>query len=168
MKNILKWLDENFEKYVCVLLLTVSTIVIFIQVIMRYIFHNSLVWSEEFARYCFIWLIFIAASYGCKMGAQIKIDAALGLFPKKLRPYVMIVGNLLVLVLAAYIFGSGISAVKFQITYHKVSPAMSLPMWVVYMAPVTGFGLIIIRQIQAILAQVSALDKNGNDGKGEK
>lgn len=167
MKNIWKWLDENFEKYLSVLLLSVSTVVIFIQVIMRYIFHNSLVWSEEFARYCFIWLIFLAASYGCKKGAQIKIDAALGLFPEKLRPYVMIVGNLLVLVLAAYIFGSGISAVNFQITYHKVSPAMGLPMWIVYMAPVTGFGLTIIREIQVILAQVSALGEK-EDGKGEK
>lgn len=168
MRKVLKWLDENFEKYISVLLMSVSTVVIFIQVIMRYVFKNSLVWSEELARYCFIWLIFIAASYGCKKRAQIKIEAALKLFPKKARSYVIIVGDLLVLILTGYLFCSGISLVRFQIVYHKVSPAIGLPMWVVYMAPVVGFGLIIIREIQVILAQVSALNQTDKNGKGEK
>lgn len=35
MRKVLKWLDENFEKYISVLLMSVSTVVIFIQVIMR-------------------------------------------------------------------------------------------------------------------------------------
>lgn len=168
MRKVLKWFDDNFEKFVSILLMSVSTIVIFIQVIMRYIFRNSLVWSEELARYCFIWLIFIAASYGCKKRAQIKIEAALKLFPEKARPYVVILGDLLVLVLAAYIFCSGISSVQFQITYQKVSPAMGLPMWIVYMAPVSGFGLIILREIQAILAQVSVLIESDRNGKEER
>ena len=77
-------------------------------------------------------------------------------------------GDLLVLILAGYLFCSGISLVRFQIVYHKVSPAIGLPMWVVYMAPVVGFGLIIIREIQVILAQVSALNQTDKNGKGEK
>lgn len=167
MRKVLKWLDENFEKYISVLLMSVSTVVIFIQVIMRYVFKNSLVWSEELARYCFIWLIFIAASYGCKKRAQIKIEAALKLFRKSafLCNYS---GRSAGSDSGGLSFCSGISLVRFQIVYHKVSPAIGLPMWVVYMAPVVGFGLIIIREIQVILAQVSALNQTDKNGKGEK
>lgn len=163
MKNMWNWLDENFEMVCGVFLMSVMTLVIFVQVIMRYIFHNSLSWSEEFARYCFIWLIYLSASYGCKRMAHIKIDAALKLYPKKVRPYITILGDLLVLVLAVYLLMTGIQLVDFQITYQKVSPAMGFPMAVVDMAPVVGFGLIIIRQIQAVFKRVSALDERKED-----
>lgn len=157
MKKVLKWLDTNLEIYLSVLLMSISTVVIFVQVVMRYVFRSSLVWSEEYARYCIIWLIFLAASYGCKKRVHIKIEAALKLFPRKLRPYIEIIGELLVLVLAAYIFITGMQLTQFQVTYHKISAAMGLPMWVVYLAPVTGFGLIIIREIQNVWFRVAQL-----------
>lgn len=159
MKKVLKWLDDNLEKLICVLLMSVSTIVIFVQVIMRYIFHSSLTWSEEFARYCFIWLIFLAGSYGCKKRAHIKIEAALKLFPAGVRPGVVILGDLMTLVFASYIFFTGISLSVFQIRYSKFSPAMGVPMWVVYTALVVGFGLMIIRQIQTIWFRICGTGK---------
>lgn len=161
MKKILRWLDENLEAVVSVALMTIMTIIIFIQVIMRYVFQHSLTWSEEFARYCFIWLVYIGASYACKKGAHIKIDAALRIYPEKLRKYIVILGDLCVLILAGYIMVTGMRLVNFQVAYHKVSPAMGLPLAFVNFAPVAGFGLIVIRQAQTIWKRVRALpDKN--------
>lgn len=62
MKKILKWLDDNAELYLCVFLMSFMTLVTFIQVVMRKVFNNSLSWSEELARYVFIWLIYIGIS----------------------------------------------------------------------------------------------------------
>ena len=67
MKKILKWLDDNIELYICVFLMSFMTLLVFVQVVMRYVFNNSLSWSEELARYTFIWLIYIGISYGCKL-----------------------------------------------------------------------------------------------------
>lgn len=83
MKKILKFLNDYLEETICIILMSVMTIIIFIQVIMRYVMHNSLSWSEELARYCFVWLIYIGVAYGCKLMKHIKIDAALKLFPEK-------------------------------------------------------------------------------------
>lgn len=47
MKKALKWLNEYLEITLCVILMSAMTLIIFIQVIMRYIFSNSLSWSEE-------------------------------------------------------------------------------------------------------------------------
>lgn len=159
MRKVLQWLDKNLEEIICTILMCILTILIFIQVIMRYIFQNSLVWSEELARYCFVWLIYIGAAYGCKKMQHIKIDAALLLFPKKIRPYIVILSELLIISFAVYILITGTSLVNFQIVYGKVSSAMEISMAVVNAAPVAGFALIIIRQVQTVVYKISRLGK---------
>lgn len=150
-------MDENLEKALCILLMSGMTLLVFIQVVMRYVFKNSLSWSEELARYLFIWLIYIGISYGCKIMKHIKIDAGLKLFPKKARPYVVILGDILVLGFAIYIVVTGWQLVQLQITMHKVSPALRLPLQYVNAAPMVGFALAAIRQVQTIIYRVTEL-----------
>lgn len=161
MRKIIHWLDDKLEITLCVALMTLMTVIIFIQVIMRYVFKDSLTWSEELARYCFIWLIYLGISYGCKIMKHIKIDAALKLFPAKIRPYVVILGDLCVLAFAVYIVITGWKLTLFQIEMGKTSPALGLPLQFVNAAPVVGFFLAAIRQIQTIFYRVDQLGKDG-------
>ena len=155
MKKILKFLNDYLEETICIILMSVMTIIIFIQVIMRYVMHNSLSWSEELARYCFVWLIYIGVAYGCKLMKHIKIDAALKLFPEKVRPYITI---------AAYIVVTGVELTYKQWLFGKVSPALGVPLQYINAAPVVGFGLVVIRQIQAIWYLAGKLpEKNGGE-----
>lgn len=165
MKNILKWLDDNVEVFLCVILMSVMTLLIFVQVIMRYVFNASLSWSEELARYIFIWLIYIGISYGCKLRKHIKIDAALYFFPKKLQPYVVILGDVLFIVFAAYIAYTDFLYSMQQPMYHVHSTALKIPMEYIYMSTVVGFGLATIREIQTIFYRVKCL-KNGEEYDG--
>ena len=41
---------------------------------MRYFFGNAIKWSEELARYIFLWQIWLGASYGVKKSKHIRID----------------------------------------------------------------------------------------------
>lgn len=163
--KILKWLDDNIELYLCVFLMSFMTLLIFVQVVMRYVFNNSLSWSEELARYVFIWLIYIGISYGCKLRKHIKIDAALYLFPKKARPYVVLIGDLLFIVFAVYITYTGFNYAMAQIQYDMRSPALKIPFQYIYLSTVVGFGLAIIRQIQAVIYRVKCL-KSGEEYVG--
>lgn len=47
MKKVLMWLDDNLEILLCGLLLTAITVVMSIQVIMRYLVGQALPWPEE-------------------------------------------------------------------------------------------------------------------------
>lgn len=165
MKKVLKWLDENVELYLCVFLMSFMTLLIFVQVVMRYVFNNSLSWSEELARYVFIWLIYIGISYGCKLRKHIKIDAALYLFPKKAQPYVVLVGDILFIAFALYIAYTGLFYSIYQIQYNMRSPALKIPYQYIYMSTVVGFGLVAIRQLQTIVYRIKCL-KNGEAYEG--
>ncbi len=157
MSKTIKWLDEYLEISICVALMSMMTLLIFVQVIMRYVFSSSLSWSEELARYLFIWLIYLGISYGCKIRKHIKIDAALGLFPMKTRKYVVILGDIIFFAFAIYIMVTGYELVLMQIKLTKVSPALRIPLQYVASAPMIGFGLAAFRQVQTIVFRIKEI-----------
>ena len=48
---------NNLEEYLLVVSLVINVLLVFLQVIMRTVFKNSLTWSEELSRYIYFWLI---------------------------------------------------------------------------------------------------------------
>ena len=107
----------------------------------------------------------VGISYGCKLRKHIKIDAALNLFPKKVRPYIVVLGDILFIVFAVYIVYTGTVYSLSQMQYNMRSPALKIPNEFVYMSTVVGFGLAVIRQIQTIIYRVKCL-KNGEEFEG--
>ena len=165
--KVIKWLDEYLEITLCVILMALMTTLIFVQVVMRYVFSSSLSWSEELTRYVFIWLIYLGISYGCKIIKHIKIDAAMYLFPKKVRPYIAIVGDVIFLAFAIYIAVTGFQLCGMQMKLGKTSPAMYLPLEYVYAAPPVGLTLAAIRKIQTIIYRIQMIKKGEEVVEGE-
>jgi TRAP-type C4-dicarboxylate transport system permease small subunit len=141
------------------------TMILFIQVIMRYVFSNSLTWSEELARYMFIWLIYLCISHAAKQMKHIKIEAALFIFPRRIRPLIEIAGDLLLLAFAIFIVIRGSVMMKFQGIVK--SPAMGINMSLIYAAPVVGFALTVIRQIQVIVFRVVKIVKLAGEAENK-
>ena len=162
LKKILCFLDEYLEMGIGVALILVIAVVLSIQVFMRYVMDASLSWSEELARYLFIWLIYIGISYGAKVMRHIKIDAGLYLFPKAFRPVVVIIGDLVFLAFCGIVIFYSYTLVLRQIMIDQHSPAMNIPMWMVYAAPMVGFALTAIREVQTIAWRIRHL----HDGRG--
>lgn len=153
----MKYINDHLEEFFIIPLMFLMSIIIFIQVIMRYAFQNSLVWSEELARYMFVWLVYFAVSYTARREKHIRIDAAINIYPKKLRPYIEILSEVIVLAFSAFIAVTAITVFQ-KITWSgQLSPAMRLPMQFVYLAPLIGFVLTSLRQIQCVIRRVKAL-----------
>jgi TRAP-type C4-dicarboxylate transport system permease small subunit len=67
------------------LLMAVMILDIFVQVICRYVLESSLSWSEELARYLFVWVIFIGASVAVRRGQHIALTAITAALPETAR-----------------------------------------------------------------------------------
>jgi TRAP-type C4-dicarboxylate transport system permease small subunit len=123
------------------------TIIISLQLILRWS-GLPLDWTEEVARYCFVWLVYIACSYGVKKRAHIKVDAVMLLFKGKAKGVLKIISNVLFFVFAAVVSYQGILLLQKINATHQVSPAVQIPMVVPYASYTVGFILVMIRLIQ--------------------
>lgn len=74
MRMITRLLDRAEQLFVGVGLLAV-TLLLFINVIMRYAFSSTLSWAEEASRYGIVWIVFIGASICIHKGSHITVDA---------------------------------------------------------------------------------------------
>ena len=63
--KLLKKIDKNLERWVMFLLLAGMRLVLGIQIFCRFVLNNSLPWSEELARFMFIWSTFLSIGFCC-------------------------------------------------------------------------------------------------------
>ena len=155
--KVLRFIDDNFEKFFLIILLGTMALVISLQVFMRYVFRASLSWSEELARYIFIWMIYIGISYGVKLNRHIKVDAFLLLLPERGKKWGGVISNLIFLGFAGLIVyqSAGVRAMIGELG--QDSPAMGIPLQWVYTAVPAGFCLVIFRLLQNLYCQIKEL-----------
>ncbi len=131
------------------------SIVIFMQVVYRYVFHASLPWSEEFARYILVYLTFLGASVAVKRNAHIGVEMVVSLLPRPVAKVLEWVASALSFAFFAILIGYGSKVVK--ITMMQQSPAMHVKMGYIYMAVVIGAVLMMIH-LTARLFQIDEVE----------
>jgi TRAP-type C4-dicarboxylate transport system permease small subunit len=87
------------EAAAIVLLVTLLTAVTFAQVATRYVLNNPLIWSEEVARYLFVWVSMIGAALAIREGGHFGLDLLIRPMPR-LKP---ILGPLVTLVMVGFL-----------------------------------------------------------------
>jgi TRAP-type C4-dicarboxylate transport system permease small subunit len=149
---MLKKLDDHFEESLIVLLMAAMTVLIIVQIFMRYVVQESLTWSEELARYLFVWATYLGVAYGVKKNAHICVEAVTAYLPARIKEITYIVAQVIFLLFAALVVKEGFVLSMKIFKFGQSSAALGMPMGVIYLAPTVGFALVFIRLIQNIVA----------------
>lgn len=156
MKKILERYDKA-EEYILIGSLVLTVVIIFIQVVMRYVFNASLSWSEELTRYIFIWQIWLGASIGLRDKKHIKVEIMEMFISPKSKSVLDLLADLIWMAANIYLIYSGTLLVKALIKNHSVSTALQLPLWIVYLALPFSSVALVVRQILAISKDIKNL-----------
>jgi TRAP-type C4-dicarboxylate transport system permease small subunit len=96
----------------------------------------SYIWTEEMARFLFIWTIMVGAMIGVRESTHFEVDIWPRLSPRA-EALARLLGRLGVLTAALVFVWAGIAFTKFA--WHRISELAELPLWLIYVAwPVTG------------------------------
>jgi TRAP-type C4-dicarboxylate transport system permease small subunit len=145
-------------------MISVAVIVIFLQIIMRYFFNNSLSWSEELARYLFIWFSWL----GVSLGQQRKEHIAVTMVTDRLKPLpqkvVYLIRDVITLAILVALVYYGVTVASKQFDMGVTSTAIKIPMYLVYSGMPIGCALMAIRVVYGMFNRKSDDVATGSEG----
>ncbi|WP_300668641.1 TRAP transporter small permease [Desulfoluna sp.] len=147
VKHLLKFLD-NFESYVCQLLLSFFVIILFLQIALRVCFNYVIPWSEEISRFAFVWFVFFGAAYAARLAAHNRVMLQFKVLPKICEDVAMIVTDVIWVVFNLVMIKKSIEVIQDLTEFPFMSPALEWSMAYVYWIFPISFGLMTIRVIQ--------------------
>ncbi|MFA6433052.1 MAG: TRAP transporter small permease [Candidatus Paceibacterota bacterium] len=155
----MKWLARilcSITEKILFVLLSAMTVIVFAQVLSRYVFHTPLYWTEEAARYLQIWIVFLGASVGIRRGAHLGFTWFVERARTKMKTA------------CAIISAVGLFAFSVNITYYgtiislqnlgQLSPGLQMPIAYLYACLPVG-GILCIIQLIPILKDLFVLTK---------
>ena len=129
-------------------LLLLSVIVLFVNVVLRYFFHAATSWAEEAIRYVIIWITFVGSSLCAKKASHVGIDIFVGLLPGRAKKFVLVFSQAIPALFTAFCTVFSWQIFLMVLRTNQRSPAMLMPMAIVYFAMPLGFSLTTIRFLQ--------------------
>jgi TRAP-type transport system small permease protein len=96
----------------------------------------SYIWTEEMARFLFVWMIMIGAMLGIHEGRHFEVDVWPRLAPRP-QAALRLVSNVAVLAFALVFVWAGWTFTAFA--WNRISELAELPLWLIHLAwPITG------------------------------
>lgn len=101
----------------------------------------SFIWTEELARFLFIWMIMLGAMVGVRESSHFDVDIWPRLTPRG-NAALNLLTNVATLAFALVFVFSGIEFTRFA--WYRISELAELPLWVIHIAwPLTGLAWIV-------------------------
>ncbi len=140
---MMSWFKRGVGAYARLLdgLLIVSVAVLIVpvtlQIVSRYTaLIPSFIWTEEMARFLFVWMVMIGAMVGVRDSAHFEVDVFNALNPK-VEALLRLVSGVFVLAFALVFVWGGFEFTRFA--WRRLSELAELPLWLIHIAwPLTG------------------------------
>ena len=179
LKKMVAYADTHFEKPFLILGLVAMILIICYQTLYRYMItfliqfvgdpsiapfcdplalKNTIsqyvglsVWSEETARYIFIWISYLAIPLAIRERSNIRVDIIYDRLSNRLQAASWVVVDLCLLILSGF---KGFEHVRMQIEIPQTTAALQIPYFIPYLILPVGFGLMVLRALEDLCAQV--------------
>jgi len=135
-------------RWALVVIFSVMIAATFAQVVFRYLLLSPLPWSEELARYCFVWIVFLGATLGLERGVHIGVDILTILLPPRVQRWLTMLNEFLILAFVLVIIVASVAVV--DANRLQFSPALGLQMAKIYLAIPLGMAvmaLVLVRML---------------------
>lgn len=125
------WL-KRINAAVLVAMIGAMVILVFGNVVARYVFNSSLIWIEELSQYLMVWVTFLGAGLAFTQGRHVAVEFLQDVVPDPIGGVIRGVVLLLSLVFLAAITVLGLQFVAFA--WGQETPAMNIPFGIPYLA----------------------------------
>lgn len=141
MRKLINNLEEGFIS----LLLVAMTLLVFSEVVARFVFNAGIHWAQEVTLLMAAWFVLFGASYGIKVGSHIGVDVFVKMLPKGATRFFTLVAIALCLFYCGlFLYGSWIYLSKMKMIGIELED-LPVPKWIPMTVLIIGFGLLVVR-----------------------
>jgi TRAP-type transport system small permease protein len=131
VRTTLRRVLEGTVRWTVIVLMGIMTILVSVQIVSRYVFNFPLGWTEEMARFAFVWVSFLGASALMQVREHINVTVFVDAFPPRLRALCAFLANCCGLVCTYFFLIGGIALTSNE--WRQLAPATEVPMGWVYL-----------------------------------
>lgn len=144
MNNIIKKLQKDFELSIGSIFLSITSVIVIMNVFTRYFLKFTYHWAEEIAVSAFVWTIFLGLANAYKTHSLIGVEALLKLLPEKGRRIVDFLTSIIVMIISAAMF---YFSFKYVAESTKITAALEISYKYINASIVISFALITLYSI---------------------
>jgi TRAP-type C4-dicarboxylate transport system permease small subunit len=132
----------GLNRFACAALLAVMALLVFGNVVGRYLLGTSLAWAEEVSRYLMIWCALLAAGLALREGAHIAVETLPDALPDRAATLLRALVALIVAAFLALLVWLGLEYSEFA--RMQRTPVLRMSMGFVYLAVPIGSALCLL------------------------
>jgi TRAP-type C4-dicarboxylate transport system permease small subunit len=148
-----------------VLLMASMALLVFANVVMRYVFNQSIFWVEEFTQIQMIWVAYLGAGLALREGRHVAVDMLQDLLPTPLRLGIRWCIAIAMALFLATLVVLGVQIAEF--TWGQETPAMGLPAGLPYLGIPLGAAAMLLHLLlfwrQFIAREFDQVDELGDE-----
>jgi C4-dicarboxylate transporter DctQ subunit len=142
---------NGFEETVIGLLLVAMTLLVFVEVFMRFVLNTGFLWMEELTLHLSAWMVLFGAAWGIRVGAHIGVDAFINNLGHNLR---RLFGGLAAILAIAYCgligYGAWVYLNKLKLIGIEMED-IPLQKWIAHSILLIGMVLLAARLLEVLI-----------------
>lgn len=154
MKQNVKKFFQNFEVIFSSGFLIVTTVLVMLNVILRYFFNMGLFWTEEVATGCFVWSVFLGAAAGYKIKMHVGVDMLVNMCRPTTKKIITIIVDGILLLINGYI--TYIAVIYLSLSYKKPTPVLNISTGYISASILVSFALMTVYAIVFLIQDCKA------------
>lgn len=158
---------NRIEELVASSLLIFTSLLVFVQVMLRYVLNYSLFWSEEISRMMIVWFIFIGSSIAVRQKAHVNMDALPNIVPKSVKYFLEIISLLICSAFCCVIIYAGTNMVISAFELETMATSVKIPLFIPYAAVPVGLFFMLIRYVLQLIHTIMNLKEYFMTKRGE-
>lgn len=135
----------KLNQWAVIALMATMALLVFVNVVSRYVFNYSIIWVEELTQYQMIWIAYLGAGLALREGRHVAVDTLQDLLPARLQRLVrlLIWSAIAVFLVTLTILGFQIAA----FTWNQETPVMNVPTGLPYLAIPIGAAVFLLHAL---------------------
>ncbi|KHT62173.1 C4-dicarboxylate ABC transporter permease [Photobacterium gaetbulicola] len=148
------FLIRNIEEILASIAISITVLVVIVNVVLRYGFGFVVPWSEELSVVCFIWAVYLGISSCYKHKLHMGVDVVVALLPPKAkRPFKFLVS----LFLLALNILMAVLSYQYTMLSNKVTPVMGMSYFTINGVLFISFALMALHTVKFIIEDINVL-----------